>query len=228
MCCSVLVVSHGRERARERARARERERAARESVRARECAVDARGERVYEKKIWEREWRCADCWGLSTHCNAPRHTEHPATHCNALQHRARGSWGEDWLLRVFSKEKIQSFLKRTLSRESMVSCSVPQKSQSNNTVQHVGPKDTGDFWDIWYRLEKTRAIGCLIFQSHFPQTSPMKSGRKDSWYQHYSILVTSAFPEGRRQPVAFFPTSAHHIWKKVVSILVERSTNQTT
>jgi len=53
-----------------------------------------------------------------------------------------------------------------------------------------------------------------------------KSSRKDSWYQDYSVLLTSAPPSCHRQPSAFVPEIARNIWKQAASILVERTINQ--
>ena len=53
-----------------------------------------------------------------------------------------------------------------------------------------------------------------------------KSSRKDSLYQDYSVLLTSAPPSGRRQPSAFCPTFVPNIWKQAGSILVEITINQ--
>jgi len=53
-----------------------------------------------------------------------------------------------------------------------------------------------------------------------------KSSREDSWYQDYSVILTSAPPSCHRQPSAFVPEIARNIWKQAVSILVERPINQ--
>jgi len=53
-----------------------------------------------------------------------------------------------------------------------------------------------------------------------------KSNRKDSWYQYYSVLLTSAPPSCHRQPSAFVPQPAPNIWTQAESILVQRTINQ--
>jgi len=53
-----------------------------------------------------------------------------------------------------------------------------------------------------------------------------KCSRKDSWYQDYSILLTTALPVGR--PALFVPETARNITKQTVAISVERTIRQTT
>jgi len=53
-----------------------------------------------------------------------------------------------------------------------------------------------------------------------------KSSKKDSWYQDYSVLLTSAPPSCHRQPSAFVPKISWNIWKQAEYILVERTINQ--
>jgi len=55
-----------------------------------------------------------------------------------------------------------------------------------------------------------------------------KSSRfgKDSWYQDYLVLLTSAPPLCHWQPSAFVPEIARNVWKQAASILVERIIHQ--
>ena len=53
-----------------------------------------------------------------------------------------------------------------------------------------------------------------------------KSSRKDSWYQDYSVLLTSPSPPCHQMPSPFLPETARNVWTQAVSILVERTINQ--
>jgi len=54
-----------------------------------------------------------------------------------------------------------------------------------------------------------------------------KSSRKDSWYQDFTVILMWSLPDAHMKPLAFVPKTARHIWKQVVTILVERTSNQT-
>jgi len=52
-----------------------------------------------------------------------------------------------------------------------------------------------------------------------------KSNRKDSWYQDYSVSLTSPSPSCHQMPSPFVTKTAQNIWTQAVSILVERTIN---
>jgi len=53
-----------------------------------------------------------------------------------------------------------------------------------------------------------------------------KCNREDSWYQDYSVLLTSPSPLCHQMPSPFVTETAPNIWTQAESILVERTINQ--